>query len=214
MSFLFINFNLLLFLTMIFSVLSLKIKVNGLQKDYCFTKTIYIKEDTIKLFYLITSGKSEKLNVVLKNKDGTILFIEQDKQKGEYISDVLPQGEYTLCFDPRQATEYYISFDMQFGSETITKDLAEDKEVKSIKNGVIELETYFNDFEKNLKFIADRRNHHHTILENTVGNIKNISSIKILVIICLSLFQVFIITRFFGADKRVRNIKAGNKDFL
>ena len=214
MSFLFIYSNLLIFLSSIFSIYSLKIKVNGKQKDYCFTKTISRKEDTIKLFYLISSGKSERLDVILKNKEGKIIFIDQNNQKGEYLSDVLPPGEYTLCFDPRQATEYYISFDMQFGSETITQDLAKDKEIKSIKNGVIELENYFDDFEKNLKFIMDRRNHHHTILQNIVGSIKKISSIKIFIIICVSLFQVFIITRFFGTDKRVSNIKAGNKDFL
>ena len=92
--------------------------------------------------------------------------------------------------------------------------MAKDKEVKGIKYGVLDLERLFNDFEKNLKFIVDRRNHHHTILQDVVGSIKTISAIKILVIIFLSLIQVFIITKFFGADKRVSTIKAGTKDLL
>ena len=70
--------------------------------------------------------------------------------------------------------------------------------------------------EKNLKFIADRRNHHHTILQDVASSIKTISNIKILIIISLSLFQIFIVTKFFGTDKRVSTIKAGtgNKDLL
>ena len=105
---------------------------------------------------------------------------------------------------------------MQLTSNSaVTKDLAKDKEVKGIKNGVLDLEKLFNDFEKNLKFIVDRRNHHHTILQDIVGSIKIISGIKILIIILLSIFQVFIITKFFGTNKRVSTIgPRDSKDFL
>ena len=201
-------------LTITFSA-ALKVKINGKQKDYCFTKSIYDVEDTIKIFFLISSGKTEQLNVIFKNKEGKILYQEVTRQRGEYQSDVLPQGDYTLCFSPRNSNQYYVSFDIQVASDSdLTKDLAKDKEVKGIKNGVLDLEKLFNDFEKNLKFIVDRRNHHHSILEDVVGSIKKISAIKILIIILVSIFQVFIITKFFGSDKRVSAIRPGNKDIL
>ena len=169
----------------------------------------------MKIFFLISSGRTEQLNVTFKNKEGKILYQEVTRQRGEYQTDVLPQGDYTLCFSPRTSNQYYISFDMQLSSDSaVTKDLAKDKEVKGIKNGVLDLEKLFNDFEKNLKFIVDRRNHHHTILKDVVGSIKTISFIKILIIIILSMFQVFIITKFFGTDKRVTAVKAGSKEFL
>ena len=207
--------KIILILAIIISSNALKVKINGKQKDYCFTKTIYDVEDTIKIFFLISSGKTEQLNVIFKNKEGKILYQEVTRQRGEYQSDVLPQGDYTLCFSPRTNNQYYISFDIQLASDSsLTKDLAKDKEVKGIKNGVLDLEKLFNDFEKNLKFIADRRNHHHTILKDVVGSIKTISVIKILIIISLSIFQVFIITKFFGTDKRVSTVKAGSKEFL
>ena len=207
--------KLFLFSYIIISTNALKIKINGKQKDYCFTKTIYETEDTMKIFFLISSGKTEQLNVTFKNKEGKILYQEVTRQRGEYQTDVLPQGDYTLCFSPRTNNQYYISFDMQVsGDSAVTKDLAKDKEVKGIKNGVLDLEKLFNDFEKNLKFIVDRRNHHHTILGDVVSSIKIISAIKIIIIILLSIFQVFIITKFFGTNKRVSTIKAGSKDLL
>ena len=215
MSSLFINSNLLILFTLIISISSLKVKINGRQKDYCFTKTIYENEDTMKIFFLVSSGKAEQINVTFKNQEGKIIYQETTRQRGDYQSDVLPSGDYTLCFSPRTSNEYYVSFDMQIAGESaVTKDLAKDKEVKGIKNGVLDLEKLFNDFEKNLKFIVDRRNHHHTILKDVVGSIKTISVIKILIIIVLSMFQVFIITKFFGTDKRVTTVKAGNKEFL
>ena len=212
----FLNTKILIILFIIISSSkALKVKINGRQKDYCFTKSIYENEDTMKIFFLISSGRTEQLNVTFKNKEGKILYQEVTRQRGEYQTDVLPQGDYTLCFSPRTSNQYYISFDMQLSSDSaVTKDLAKDKEVKGIKNGVLDLEKLFNDFEKNLKFIVDRRNHHHTILRDVVGSIKTISAIKVLIIISLSLFQVFIITKFFGADKRVSTIKAGAKDML
>ena len=215
MSSLFINSKLLIIFTLIISISSLKVKINGRQKDYCFTKTIYENEDTMKIFFLVSSGKAEQINVTFKNQEGKIIYQETTRQRGDYQSDVLPSGDYTLCFSPRTSNEYYVSFDMQIAGESaVTKDLAKDKEVKGIKNGVLDLEKLFNDFEKNLKFIVDRRNHHHTILKDVVGSIKTISFIKILIIIILSMFQVFIITKFFGTDKRVTTVKAGNKEFL
>ena len=200
---------------LVISMNSLKVKINGKQREYCFIKTIYEEEDTMKIFFLISSGKTEQVNVTFKNKDGKILYQEVTRQRGEYQTDVLPSGDYTLCFSPRNTNEYYISFDMQVtGDSSVTKDLAKDKEVKGIKNGVLDLEKLFNEFEKNLKFIVDRRNHHHTILKDVVNSIIRISAIKIIIIISLTLFQIFIITKFFGTEKRVSTIKAGAKDML
>ena len=213
----FLNTKILIILfTIISSSKALKVKINGRQKDYCFTKSIYENEDTMKIFFFLSLGRTEQLNVTFKNKEGKILYQEVTRQRGEYQTDVLPQGDYTLCFSPRTSNQYYISFDMQLSSDSaVTKDLAKDKEVKGIKNGVLDLEKLFNDFEKNLKFIVDRRNHHHTILQDIVGSIKIISGIKILIIILLSIFQVFIITKFFGTNKRVSNIgPRDSKDFL
>ena len=215
MSFFINDFKLLIILSLIISITSLKVKITGKRRDYCFMKTIYEEEDTMKISFLISSGKTEPVNVTFKNKEGKILYQEVSRQRGEYQTDVLPSGEYTLCFSPRSTSEYYITFDIQVaGQSSVTRDLAKDKEVKGIKNGVLDLERLFNDFEKNLKFIVDRRNHHHTILKDVSTSIRNISTIKILIIISLSIFQVFIITKFFGTYKRVSTIKAGTKDML
>ena len=207
--------NLPIFFLLIISTNAITLKINGKQKDYCFTKTIEQVEDTIKIFYLISSGKAEEVNVVFKDSDGKILYQDSKHQRDEYQTDILPEGDYTLCFSPKTSNQYHISFDIQKLSESgVIKDLAKDKEVKGIINGILDLEKLFNDFEKNLKFIVDRRNHHNTILRDVVSSIKRISAIKILIIILLSIFQVFIITKFFGTNKRVSTIKAGSKDLL
>jgi len=44
--------KLFLIFVIIVSSNSLKVKINGKQKDYCFTKSIYDIEDTMKIFFL------------------------------------------------------------------------------------------------------------------------------------------------------------------
>ena len=84
---------LILVLTIVSYANGLKVKINGKQKDYCFIKSIYDVEDTIKIFFLISSGRTESVNVTFKNSDGKILYQEVTRQRGEYQSDVLPQGD-------------------------------------------------------------------------------------------------------------------------
>ena len=213
MSIYFMNFKILITFIVIVSISSLKLHINGRQNEYCLTKTIH-GEDRIKIFFLVSSEK-ERVNVNLKNGQGKILYKEANIHTGEYQSDILSSGDYTLCFRPHSSNAYEIIFDFHFlGESTVTKNLANDKEFKSIKNDVFHLENLFSDFEKKLKFIVNRRNDHHRIVKNAVGSIKTISLIKIIFIITISLIQVYVITKFFGKDKRTINVKAGNKDFL
>ena len=213
MSIYFMNFKIIITFLIIVSISSLKLHINGRQNEYCLTKTIH-GEDRIKIFFLASSEK-ERVNINLKNGQGKILYQEANIHTGEYQSDLLSSGDYTLCFRPHSSNEYYLIFDFHFlGESTVTKDLANDKEFKNIKNDVFDLEKLFSDFEKKLKFIINRRNNHHSIVKNAVGSIKTISLIKIIFIIVISLIQVYIITKFFGKDRRTINVKAGNKDFL
>ena len=215
MSFLSNTTKIFIFLSTILSITSIKVHVTGRRSDYCFTKSIYASEDTIKMSFIVSSSRKENLDIVLKRANGTELYRQKNVQNGEYQTDILEYGDYTLCFIPRMQSEYYITFELASTEELGSlKDLTKDKEIKGMRSGVTELEKLFFEFENNLKFIVDRRNHHHFVLKDIVKSIKVISTVKIIIIITLSLFQVFIIKKFFGEDKRQVTIKASSKEFL
>ena len=215
MSFLSNTIKIFIFLSIILSITSIKVHVTGRRSEYCFTKSIYASEDTIKMSFIVSSSRKENLDIVLKRANGTELYRQKNVQNGEYQTDILEYGDYTLCFIPRMQSEYYITFEILSSYELgSSKDLTKDKEVKGMIGGVTKLEKLFFEFENNLKFIVDRRNHHHFVLKDIVKSIKVISTVKIIIIITLSLFQVFIIKKFFGEDKRQVTIKASSKEFL
>jgi hypothetical protein len=182
--------------------------IQNSKKRYCFTKEIVEEEDYIEVSYIISSSKKESIFVILtKKKENKILFQQDRKQSGNYKSEVLELGIYELCFYPNTKSDFYLSFEFYSYQETgVIKDLAIDKEFKNMSLGVQQLKLAINEFDKNLGFLTDRRSRHHIILTNMIDSIKKLSYIKIIILVLLSLFQIFIIQRFFGKDKRVTKL--------
>jgi hypothetical protein len=178
------------------------------KQRYCFSKDILEEKDYIEMSYIISSGKKENVYVSLTQKNGNkILFHQDKKQQGNFKTDILDFGRYELCFYPQTKADFYISFDFFSYQETgVIKDLAIDKEFKNMRLGVQQLKLAINDFDKNLGFLADRRSRHHIILTDMINSIKTLSYIKIGILILLSVFQIFVIQRYFGKDKRITKL--------
>ncbi len=178
------------------------------KKRYCFSKEIVEEQDYIEVSYIISSSKKESIYVLLTEKKGNNILFQQDrKQSGNFKTEILELGLYELCFYPNTKSDFYLSFEFYSYQETgVIKDLAIDKEFKNMSLGVQKLKLAINEFDKNLGFLTDRRSRHHLILSNMINSIQKLSYIKITILILLSLFQIFIIQRFFGKDKRVTKL--------
>ena len=61
----------------------------------------------------------------------------------------------------------------------------------------------FEDMEKNIRFIMDRRTKHTEIIHTAVDSIRNLSLLKIFLILSVSSIQVFLIKKFIGNNKMV-----------
>lgn len=212
------SIKILIFSLTLYLINSLKLKMDGKQKKYCFLKSIYQSQDSLKISYLVSSLGAERVDILVTEKfTGREIYRSRNRDNGNYQTPLLNSGDYELCIYPHSQNKFYVTFD--FSSQTqssVLNGLAVDKEVKNMEYGVLELDRLFKNFQEQLNFIIDRRNHHTTILSEIVGEIKIISTIKILILICLSVFQVFVIKKFFGTEKRVTKIKGtfGNNDTL
>lgn len=194
----------------------LLLRIDSERDKYCFHKKLE-EPDIIEVNFLVTSDTAEKLNVVFQKKDSQVpIFEYTDKQNGDYNSGrPLDKGEYTLCFYPKENKDYHISFDFSgyLESGRIT-EIAKDKEVKSVIGDTNEITKVFREIEKSLKYLVDRKYRHTTILKDIIKSIKNLTFLKIFVVGALSVFQVFVIQRFFGPDKRVSSVKGAFQDGL
>ena len=181
-------------------------------------KKLY-SEEQINLNFLVSSEKKEELDVKFKNDDkGNILFQTlNDDQSGWYQSPrPLPIGNYSLCFYPENNDEYFIRFELYdlFDGAKGLKELAKDKEFKQMGNEVGDIKKVFGDIETNLKYAIDRKSRHFNILNDIISSIKNLTFFKLGIVFLLSVFQIIVIQKFFGPDKRVSSVKGAFSDGL
>lgn len=193
---------------------SILIKVAG-QDQICFDKTLQF-EDQITFNYLITSSKGEKLKAKIFHKpSGKVYWELEGKQNGDFKSAVLTPDDYSACFYPLDDNQYYISFTYITQTEAgIVVGLAKDKEFKHVNDGINQLKQGFQEFEMNLNYIVDRRSRHTIILQEIIKALRKMTGVKALAIALLSIFQVFIIRKFFGPDKRVTKVTGAFSDKL
>lgn len=186
----------------------LLMEINQKKFTHCYTKSL-LTEDKLFFSFLVSSAENKTLVVNFTNINTHKLIYQGVNSTIEYKSETLKPGDYQVCFEPKDKNaNFYLSFQFySFSENGIVNELAIDKEVKYMMQGVNELKESFHNFETNFKYIVDRRTKHNQILNDIIASIKNLTLLKIFVILFLSIFQVFIIEKFFGPDKRVSTVK-------
>ena len=190
-------------------------------EKYCFSKYIE-NNDQIIANFVVASDKEQLIRVELtKQKEKTspkvMIWSVVDKEDGDYYSESgLEEGIYELCFYSIRGEDFYVS--MQFYSlneDHNLNHLATDKEVKSIKTEIKEMKKAIDKIETNARHLNTRNFRHMSLLKEIISSIKRITSLKIVAVALLSAFQIYIIQKFFGPDKRQSTIKTAKKgEFL
>ena len=211
-------FQLFIILSFVSVSLTLMVKIDGAKDKYCFLKRLY-DEEQVNLNFLVSSEKKEELNVYFINEDShtTLYETKYQDQSGDYKSPKpLPVGNYSLCFYPRDRNQYFITFELYtlFEGSAGLKELAKDKEFKKMGAEVQDIKKVFQEIETNLKRGLDRKSRHFSILHDIIQSIKNFTFLKMAIVFLLSLFQIIVIQKIFGPDKRVSSVKGAFSDGL
>ena len=74
-----------------------------------------------------------------------------------------------------------------------------------MKKDVTEIALLFEDIEENVRFIMDRRNKHNILTSDFIESLKHITLFKVIVIVIVSLLQIWLIKRFYTNSKKVGN---------
>ena len=85
--------------------------------------------------------------------------------------------------------------------------IATDTQFKEVRQKIEEIKNGMRILEQNNKIIYNRKFSHFMYLSNYISQIKGLTFIKIIIVGIISLFQIFVIRRMFGDDKRMSQIK-------
>ena len=197
-------------------------EVGKYQREYCFWKLIESSTQTINYNFQTMGESKEKINSVLRQitpsqKD---IHITKDSENGQFNSSPLEPGKYKLCFYPYSINTFSISFDFQTSEENeVFKNIATDSQMKKMKEKLDQLERGIKDVQTMSNNLLNRKFMNISYLNNYVRQIKILTLVKIGIVGLISLFQIYVIRKMFGDDRRMSqiktNIKNNNKsDFL
>ena len=199
----------LLYLLGIIDAFTFGIKSN--EKEYCFGKEINSNDQTLSFNYATIGEKKELVDVILKqiSPQKKEIYSIVGRESGHHKTNPLTQGRYNLCFYPKTSTnDFQISFNCQTSEEEgDIMSIATDTQFKEVRQKIEEIKNGMRILEQNNKIIYNRKFSHFMYLSNYISQIKGLTFIKIIIVGIISLFQIFVIRRMFGDDKRMSQIK-------
>lgn len=183
--------------------------VNQFYPRYCFYKVISTKNEKLSFNFLTIGDKNEFINITLtQSSSNKELYFKYFIEEDSFISDNLEEGKYKLCFIPNTKDTFKISFNIQsFEEDENLNKIATDTQLKNIGKKLEKIKTDFNNLENNYNNLLNTKATHLVYLYNYLKEIKRLTFAKVFIISFVSLFQIYVIQRMFGEDKRLSEIK-------
>ena len=203
----------IIFSSLLYFSFSFSFNIPDVKDKYCFSKYIQ-KGDHITMSFMVSSSQKELIHVSLtfqkdKNSIKQNIYEVREKESGDYNSpDPTEEGYYELCFYSKKGKDIFVNMEFfTLYEEHDIKKIATDKEIKTINNDIKEVRDVVDKIESNARHLNTRKYNHLNILKQYITSIKRLTYLKIFAVALLSLFQIYVVQKFFGPNKRVSTIK-------
>ena len=203
----------IIFSSLFYLSFSFSFNIPDKKEKYCFTKYIH-KGDHITISFMDASAPKELIHASLtyqkdKNSIKQKIYDVNEKESGDYNSqNPTEEGYYELCFYSQKGKNLYLNMEFfTLYEEHDIKKVATDKEIKTFNNDIKEIRDVVDKIETNARHLNTRKYNHLNVLEQYINSIKRLTYLKIFAVALLSLFQIYVVQKFFGPDKRVSVIK-------
>jgi len=192
---------------------SFQFKTKKNEREYCFYKNVLSDNQTISFNFACTGDGKEYIDVTLSQ----ISPVKKDihsfskSEYGNFKTNLLNEGKYKLCFYPYSTNSYYVWFTYQTSEEDgDIKDIATDSELKEIREKVKDISEGLKNIRHTSNNLISKKFTHFLYLCDYVWQIKLLTFAKILIVGLMSLFQIYVIQKMFGEDKRMSQIKTSS----
>jgi hypothetical protein len=181
---------------------SLIIETNGKKDQYCVRKR-FDDDDQLNLHFFVTGELVGDVSVTIYDPNGLIFYTKEKVSNDNTTKETKLPGQYKLCFQSLISLEIYISFEFySLHEQGHVLNLAKDADLHDLKKDTNDISLLFEEIENNIRFTMDRKNKHNDILTDLITSIRHMSYLKILVIVLVSLLQVFLVKKFYGGNSK------------
>lgn len=209
------NLSLIIFISLIINSYTYLFTIERAVTRHCFRKNITINGDKVSLSFSIIADPKILIDVDIKQRENNQrIYYGSSVDQGKFTSPSLKPGIYELCFYPHGSRKMHISFTYtslyEDQNNQIFSKLASDYQMKTVFEDVNEIKQAYETIISNSRILADSRYSHLNLLNNIIGSIKRLTYLKLFIILILSVFQIYVIRKLFGNEKRVSVLKFGD----
>ncbi|VDM32942.1 unnamed protein product [Hydatigera taeniaeformis] len=161
--------------------------------------------DRLTLFFEVSEGGFYDINVKLTAPDGSTLYQIEKESSGHYSFTANAEGKYTYCFNNKMSTvtPKTVLFALEKGSQKIGKEEGIAPEQGKLIDMVNELSNAVLNAKHEMEYLEVRENLHRAINENTNSRVVMWAAFEAVIIVGMSLGQVYYLKRFFEVRRMV-----------
>ena len=215
------EFKLILIFYILGNINTIMFKTEKSLREYCFFKTINSNDQFIFFNFASIGEKKEVVQAVLRQltPERKVIHSLSQSEPGFYKTNPLQSGKYDLCFYPTSTNIFSINFNFYSSEDGEFSNIATDTQFKVMKVKMDDINIKMTTLENNAHNLVNTKFSHFLYLSDYIREIKFLTFIKILIVAIVSIFQIYVIQKMFGDDKRMSTIKTSKNinsksDFL
>lgn len=171
--------------------------------EECFFEKV--KEGTkLGLMFEISEGGFLDIDVKIVGPDGNVIYSGERETSGKFTFSAHKDGIYTYCFSNQMSTmtPKVVMFNMEVG-EAPSNDNKDDADHNKMEQMIKELTTALTGVKHEQEYMSVRDRIHHGINEATNSRVVTWSIFEAVVLITMTIGQVYYLKRFFEVRRVV-----------
>jgi len=183
-------------------VQAITVKIDA-KAEQCFFESVSKENVKVQVQFQVASGGFLDIDFKMYGPKNDLVHQIDRETEGKFTLTAVDAGDYKLCFSNAMSTltPKVVSFTVHVGDVMdphLTKIDHSDPIVKSI----MRLTEGLSEIQNEQKYLRMREHNHRDLAEETNDKILYWSIVEAIVLVIMSVVQVFVLKRFFREDKR------------
>mmetsp|Transcript_2428 Transcript_2428/g.8671 ORF Transcript_2428/g.8671 Transcript_2428/m.8671 type:complete len:216 (-) Transcript_2428:27-674(-) len=186
-------------------------------REECFVENLE-KGTEVGLTYQVTEGGFLDIDVAVTAPDNQVIYAGRREKAGRYFFVTHVKGPYRMCFSNKMSTvtsktvNMVLNIGVQRSEEEIVRSIMAGREGQDLPNiphlmelqsSIMQLADGLYSIQREEKYLRIRERVHRDTSESTNARVLGWSLVETIVLIGISLWQIFYLRRFFEVKRTV-----------
>jgi len=157
----------------------------------------------VGLMFQVTQGGFLDVDVRIQGPDGKVIYTAERQTDGKYNFITHIQGEYSFCFGNRMSTltPKKVSFVVHVGEEAKPNEVLKQEHLSPLEQSILQVGQGIQSIVDEQAYMKMREQVHRNTNESTNERVIWWSLFEVLVLIAMSLWQIYYLRRFFEVKR-------------